>query len=266
MYLVDYHTHSKYSYDGQEDIDSMCQEAIQKGLHEIAITDHYDMFKDKKYAHAVDFENLYRDIGIAKAKYEGKLTVRAGIELGQPQVCPDESKRFLEKYELDFIIGSIHNLEDAFDIGEYDFLKKDIRLLWPEYLDALIEMATYYDFDVMGHLTYPMRYVCAQIGIYPNIDLHIERIKHLYQVLIESEKGIEINASGFFQPINRSMPDLELVKLYKTCGGEIITIGCDAHRLEHIGLATKQGLKVAKEAGFKYITTYEKRNPKFRNI
>lgn len=266
MYLADYHMHSKYSFDGHEEIIDICEEALRKGLHEIAITDHYDLFTDGKYARNVDFKSLYEDITKAKELYSGRLIVKAGIELGQPQVRLNESQDFLSIYDLDFVIGSVHNLEDALDVGEYDFRKKDIQALYFKYLEALTDMAIKCDFDVMGHITYPMRYVFQQIGSYPNLYAFREPIKKLYKLLIEQGRGIEVNASGFFQLIGRSMPDIDLVKLYKECGGEIITVGCDAHYLKHIGVTIEFGLEVVREAGFKYITTYEKRKPSFKRI
>lgn len=258
--------HSKYSFDGHEEVQDLCEEAIRKGLEEIAITDHYDLFKGKQYARHVDFERLYEDIAKAKKHYAGELVVRAGIEIGQPQVDLEESENFLAQYKLDFVIGSIHNLEDALDVGEYDFSKKDIYKLYPIYLESLMEMANTCDFDVMGHITYPMRYVYNQLGVYPNMNVFVEQITKLYKCLINRGLGIEINTSGFFQPIKRSMPDVDLVKLYKACGGEIITIGCDSHNLKHVGCTTKLGVEVAEQAGFKYITTYEQRKPSFQKI
>ena len=266
MYLADYHMHSKYSFDGHEEVIDLCEEAIRKGLQEIAITDHYDFFKDKQYAPYLDFENLYKDIALAKERYKGKLIVRAGIELGQPRVCPDESADFLAKYDLDFVIGSIHHLEDKQDVGDYNFSKTDIRVVYKRYLQALLDMAKQGDFDIMGHITYPIRYAYQQTGEYPDLTPYYDTIVEIYQHLIKRGKGIEVNASGFFQPINRSMPDLDLVKLYKANGGEIITVGCDAHYLKHVGVAMHQGLKVVKEAGFEYVTTFEKRKQIFKPI
>ena len=266
MYLVDYHMHSKYSFDGHEEIMDICEEAVKRGLKEIAITDHYYMFEDKKYARSLKYEQIYADIERAKKAYEGRLIVRKGVELGQPHKSLRESQEFLATYDLDFVIGSVHNLEDALDVGEYDFRIKDIHTLYLSYLDSLIEMAIKCDFDVMGHITYPMRYIYEQLHIYPNMNLFKEPIEKLYKILIETGRGIEVNASGFFQAIGRPMPDLDLVKLYKQCGGEIITVGCDAHYLKHIGCAVKIGLDVVKSAGFNYITTYEHRCPQFKRI
>lgn len=266
MYLVDYHMHSKYSFDGYEDIRAMCEQAIAKGLKEIAITDHYDFFQDIKYARDLEYTNIQHDIEVARELYKGKLLIRKGVELGQPHKDLEKSKNFLKQHDLDFVIGSIHNLEDALDIGEYDFRLKDIEKLYSDYLEALIEMTLTSDFDVMGHLTYPMRYVYEQLRIYPNMNQFKEPIQNVYRLLIERGRGIEINASGFFQSLGRPMPDLDLLKLYKQCGGEIITIGCDAHHLSHIGCAVEIGLEVVKSAGFDYITTYDHRKPQFKRI
>ena len=71
-------------------------------------------------------------------------------------------------------------------------------------------MAIKCDFDVMGHITYPMRYLYEQLQIYPNMNLFKEPIERLYKILIERGRGIEVNASGFFQTIGRSMPDLPI--------------------------------------------------------
>ena len=175
MYLVDYHMHSKYSFDGHEEIMDICEEAVKRGLKEIAITDHYDMFEDKKYARSLKYEQIYADIERAKKAYEGRLIVRKGVELGQPHKSLRESQEFLATYDLDFVIGSVHNLEDALDVGDYNFKTKDINTLYLSYLDSLIEMAIKCDFDVMGHITYPMRYLYEQLQIYPNIFVNIER-------------------------------------------------------------------------------------------
>lgn len=266
MYLLDYHMHSRYSFDGCESIDAMCEEAIKKGLKEIAITDHMDFFRDKKYSRHLDYEQVYKSILHARETYDGKLIIRAGVEIGQPQAAPQDYQHFLDQYPLDFIIGSIHNLEDPLDVGEYCFLAIDYKALYNRYLESLIELAETYDFDVIGHLTYPMRYMYEQIGIYPDMKPFKERIEVLYKTLIKRDKGIEVNISGLFQKLGRPMPDLELLKFYKACGGKIITLGCDAHRLEHIGYSVVEGLELIKEAGFNEVTTFEKRQPLFKGI
>ncbi|MFA9375183.1 MAG: histidinol-phosphatase HisJ family protein [Lachnotalea sp.] len=266
MYLADYHIHTKYSFDGYEEIEDICNKAIKRGMNEIALTDHMDIYTDKPYGHILDCNQLYKDIERVQEKYQGKLKIRKGVELGQPQVNLTESKKFLEEYQLDFVIGSIHNMQGDIDVGDYDFSQVDCSEVYQEYLRWLMELATNYDFDVLGHITYPMRYMYQKEKKRVDLGPFEEQLRILFKKMVELGKGIEVNTSGLSQPIKETMPTLSIVKIYKECGGEIITVGSDAHKLEQVSLTIKQGQEIIKEAGFQYITTYEKRKPIFKAI
>jgi histidinol-phosphatase (PHP family) len=181
-------------------------------------------------------------------------------------VNPSEAKKFLEDNNLDFVIGSIHNMEGDIDVGDYDFSQLDCQMVYEEYLSWLMKLATDYDFDVLGHLTYPMRYMYQKEKKKVDLKPFEEQFRVLFQTIIERGKGIEVNTSGLFQAINETMPPLSIIKLYKKCGGEIITVGSDAHKLEHVSLTIRQGQDILREAGFKYITTFEKRKPIYHKI
>ncbi|ONI44455.1 hypothetical protein AN640_05515 [Candidatus Epulonipiscium fishelsonii] len=264
--MFDYHMHSKYSIDGCEEINVLCAEGIKKGLKEIAITDHYDLYQNHNKKDNTDFEALYKDILEARKKYEGKIQIKYGVELGQSHFNNALANKLIATQPFDFIIGSVHNLSDNFDMGLCDYNKISIEEIYSDYVAALIEMAKVSDFDSMGHITYPVRYAFAQIGKYPDWTPFKEQIECLYKELIKRDKGIEINCSGCQKVLKRTMPDLELAILYKECGGKILTIGCDSHSKEHVGLGINYGLNLAKQAGFSEITTYTQRKPTFVKI
>lgn len=266
MYLADYHIHTRYSFDGVERIEDICNKAIELGMDEIALTDHMDIFSNKPYGDVLDCRQLYNEIDQMKEKFEGRLTIRKGIELGQPHANPVEAKQFLQDYTLDFVIGSIHNIRDDVDVYEYDFKKLDCNKVYEDYIEALIELAMNYDFDVVGHLTYPLRYMFQREGVRLNLDPYEDRFRKLFKIVIQRGKGIEVNTSGLLQSMNETMPSLSVIKLYKECGGEVITIGSDAHRIEHLSTTIRQGQDLIREAGFEYITTFEERKPIFKKI
>ena len=93
-----------------------------------------------------------------------------------------------------------------------------------------------------------------------------EKFRYLFKCLTEKGRGIELNVSGLYRPMNETMPPLSLLKLYKACGGEIITIGSDAHRAEHVGLCQKEAREILCQAGFRYITTFSQRKPDFKKL
>lgn len=266
MYLADYHIHTRYSFDGNERIEDICNKAIELGMNEIALTDHMDIFSNKPYELILDCGQLYEEIDRMKDRYEGRLTIRKGVELGQPQANPLQANKFLMEHSLDFVIGSVHNIRDDVDVYEYDFKKLDCNKVYEDYVGALVELATNYDFDVLGHLTYPLRYMFQREGVRLDLAPFEDDFKKLFRLLIQRGKGIEVNTSGLLQPMNETMPPLSVIKLYKACGGEIITIGSDAHRLEHLSTTIRQGQNLITEAGFKYITTFENRNPIFKEM
>lgn len=266
MYYVDYHLHSKYSFDAEEEMDAVCDAAIATGISEIAITDHLDLYKDKPYSYMLNTQKWYPDLMRIKEKYKGKLVVRAGIELGSPQTAPVESAAFLGRYPLDFVIGSIHNLENDKDAADYNYMKTDYKDFYPHYIDWLIELAKDYDYDVLGHLSYPSRYINLQIHEMPDLHIYEEQFRILFAILKERGKGIELNTSGYARGQNFTMPPIWLVKMYRECGGEIITTGSDAHVASQVGSTVKLAYDFLKEAGFYYFTTYKERKPEFHKL
>lgn len=265
MFLTDYHMHSKYSFDGHEELKAICEQAIQQGMQEIAITDHCDLYTGRSYTYVLDCPTLYKELIEISEAYQDRIKVRIGVELGQPQVNPQEAEKFLREYDLDFVIGSIHNMENDIDVGDYHFEELDCYEVYDRYLDWLIELAANYDYDILGHITYPLRYM-AKSGYHVDVRRYEEKVRQLYRIVIQRNKGIELNTSGLYQDIQETMPSPEMLKWYKECGGEVITIGSDAHFLKYVGLPIQKGMEIIKAAGFRYITTFEKRIPKFVKI
>ncbi|ONI40397.1 hypothetical protein AN639_01025 [Candidatus Epulonipiscium fishelsonii] len=264
--MFDYHIHSKYSKDGCEKIITLCEEAIKKGLEEIAITDHYELYQNPSVQHCMDFKGLYEDIKNCREVYKNILSIKMGVEMGQPHHNLDLANQTILHHPFDFVMASIHKLTDKFDIGICNFEGIDFNKLYTDYLNALIKMTQTADFDILGHLTYPARYYFAHSKNYPDWTPFKSQFEYLFKELIRQDKGIEINCSEVFKPMGRTMPDLNILALYKECGGKILTIGCDSHRHEFLGSATNDGIKVAQQAGFSEITKYTNRIPTFSKI
>ena len=81
--------------------------------------------------------------------------------------------------------------------------------------------------------------------------------------VIEKGKGIEINTSGLRQKFGDTFPSFEYIKLYRELGGEIITIGSDAHSMNYLGYKFKIIPDYLMDAGFDYYTIFKQRKPEF---
>ena len=96
MFTADYHLHSIFSFDGHDTIENICETAIQKGLDEIVLTDHMDLYCDKPYGFILDCPALYNELKRCQNLFQNRLFVRAGIEYGQPMVNPSQARQFLQ--------------------------------------------------------------------------------------------------------------------------------------------------------------------------
>lgn len=279
--LADMHTHSSFSPDAERDvtIEKMALRAQELGLCALTVTDHCDL----NYwlpAGERDYEEYYlldsmmfgsRDyaassIETVTALKERFPLLRCGIELGQLVQAPDQAALMAADKRLDFIIGSLHMNKNKPDFYWIEYNKMDsseITSLLDDYFAEQLAVCRTGDFDILGHLTYPMRYICGECGITLDMSRWDGIIREIFCTLISRGKGIEINTSGLRQKYGLTFPSLEYIRLYRELGGEIITLGSDAHRTSDIGAGLKAGAALAEAAGFKYTALYTGRKPEF---
>ena len=120
-------------------------------------------------------------------------------------------------------------------------------------------------FCVYGHIDFISRY-----GIYKDNSLkyrdYSDLIDEVLKTLINKNKGIEINTSGYRYKLNQTYPQYDILKRYKELGGEIITIGSDAHTPDYVGDHFEVAYEMLVKSGFKYITRFKNLKPSFTAI
>jgi histidinol-phosphatase (PHP family) len=255
-HLIDYHTHTKYSPDSDADILSVCNAAVEAGLLKLAITDHIEIpaFFEDGYDKTIALS--FEKAGEMQAIFKDRLDVLQGIELGEPHHDLNTTEQLLGKYDFDFVLGSLHNLKDETDFYHYDFTGVDVRSLMDRYFAELLEMVRWGKFHSLAHLTYPFRYIPK--GEYPeDYSFWHDMIDDILRLLAEKGIALEINTSGLRQPIGKTIPDPPIIRRFRELGGEMVTIGSDAHDPSDVGKNISDGLKVAVEAGFRYIAAFK---------
>lgn len=91
------------------------------------------------------------------------------------------------------------------------------------------------------------------------LDDYWARMEHIFRIAADRGKGIEINTYRG-RTIDQWRPVLEL---YRACGGEIITVGSDAHAPGDVGAGLREACALAADLGFRYFATYTGRRPEF---
>ncbi|MBO1912439.1 histidinol phosphate phosphatase, partial [Microvirga sp. 3-52] len=99
----------------------------------------------------------------------------------------------------------------------------------------------------------------------PTARFHDE-LSAIFNEIIPAGKGIELNTSGVRYGLPHAMPSDDVLKLYKQCGGEVITLGSDAHRVGEIAFDFKESLALLQSVGFNYIATFDQQQPTFHPI
>jgi len=265
-YLFDYHIHTTYSIDGHNKLFEICTAAIANGLKEIAITDHFELTPLDDSYNNFDLWVYLSDIAHVSEIFKGKLRIKSGIELGQPQLYPSISKNLTDLAQFDYVIGSAHKLPDGIDFSEIDYSNSKLEDMCELYLNQVKNLVMNGDFDCVGHLDMLKRYSTQHYKTRITLMTQYELLKQILKIIILRGKGIEMNTSGIRQAPKETMPGIDVLKLYRELGGEILTIGSDSHYAEHVGKDLKIAIENAESAGFKYLTLFDKRNPEWIKI
>jgi len=273
-FLTDNHIHSTCSPDAENTMAEMALASYKMGVRKLCFTDHCDLDDHNTGLRVPDCYHfrprmleMYKE---ARAAVPGDMELFLGLELGEGNHDPEVMAEIAASPELDFVLGSLHNLDGVKDFYDLGYSDEDYcRKILDRYMDELIELSGLEYFDVMAHVCYPIRYMRKRgfRDIEMNVRTHGDGLTALFKKLIETGRGIEINCSGLRNKlINETIPSRDVVRLYKELGGEIITLGSDAHCTEDAGVGLAEGLELLKELDFKYITIFRNRKPEFIKI
>lgn len=264
---ADFHLHSCFSGDSDAPMGEIIQKAISLGLTHICFTEHYDPDFVYPAGESGTFElntdSYLYDLLRFREKYYGQIQIMFGVELGLQPHLRDALEFYTENHDFDFIIGSSHicNRKDPYYPEFFEGRSEDEA--HQEYFESILECVkeTPY-FDVYGHLDYVVRYGPTKNQNY-TYQKHADIIDRILRAIVESGKGIELNTSGFRSGLGQPNPCVDILKRYKELGGEIITVGSDTHKPEHVGADFDKACTILKDCGFQYYTLFEKRAPEF---
>ena len=271
MILSDNHIHSCFSSDSTTSLEDIANTAISLGLESICITDHHDIDfvinpAQPQMNFQLDTANYLIALTKLKENYTGRLDIRFGVELGLMSTVMDKVADYLNQYQFDFIIGSSHlvNGLDPF-LSSYYEGKTDVQA-YREYFESILENINLTkDYDVYGHLDYVVRYGPSKDKNYFFKD-YIDIFEAILKKIINQGKGIEVNTAGLYKGLPFPHPKMEILALYKQLGGEIITIGSDAHLPKYLGHSFSIVNELLLNTGFEYYSTFKNRKPYFHPL
>ena len=164
------------------------------------------------------------------------------------------------------MIGSIHLIhgQDPYYRGFFEG-RSDEEAYHEAFQVAIENLKKINSFDSLGHLDYVVRYGAHQAEEY-SYRKYAEEIDEILKHLISHGKGLEMNMAGMKYGLGFPNPHPDVIRRYKELGGEIVTIGADAHRPEHVAFDYEQAGEILAGCGFSYYAEFKGRKPVFRRI
>lgn len=274
-YITEYHCHSNVSPDGHNTMTEMALAAAEAGVDELCFTDHIETLPWLRWNEpplqqgSYDWTAMQRQFDEAREALGDRIRLHMGAELGEGSYFPAVADSFFAAAPRrpDFVIGSIH----AIRMGDGKFvdpcfIENGDEDYWYDvtahYVDELQHLLDWGNFHVIGHLTLPERYAKERFGLTLSFDRYEETLRAVLRRTVETGHGIELNtnrAHGF-------LPGEKWLRIYRELGGEIITLGSDAHVPQHLGSAMEQGQELLAHCGFRYFTTFADGKPAFHKL
>ena len=261
--MYDFHMHSRVSFDGHDTGEVLAKAALAAGLKEICFTDHID------YDPLGKMGCMAFDTAAYNAEYDHLavpgLTIRRGMEFGITHDNAAQFREDLKRRHFDFVLGSIHFV-DGLDVYFQEWWDgKTVFQAEQRYLDATLDCVKIHDdFDVLAHLTYIAKTHCHPAPRPVPYSEHREVIDEILRILAAKGKGLEMNTSGVDR-CGGFLPTADIFRRFHELGGEIVTIGSDAHTADRVGQYSFDACEVLKDI-FGYVCTFEDRKPVFHKL
>ncbi|MGE5278457.1 MAG: histidinol-phosphatase HisJ family protein [Acidobacteriota bacterium] len=261
--LPDYHVHTfRCGHAGGASRDFV-QRALERGLGEIAITDHIPLYflpeeaRDPKLAmREDDLDGYLEEVSTLASEFCGRIPVRLGLEADYAEGHEETLRGWLARADWDLVLGSVHWVAgdwiDAPESAARRFEREGAESLYAEYYRLLAKAARTGLFDVLTHFDLPKKH-----GHRPAKALE-EAEEEAIAAAREAGCAVEISSAGLRKPVGEAYPEARLLRLL-VAAGVPVTFSSDAHAPAEVGWGYDRTLELARSCGVVEYVTFEKR-------
>lgn len=264
--MYDFHVHSIYSHYCKYSMDKMIEAAINKRIKALYFVDLFEIAGNMNLYFEFDILEYWKEVKKYNFKYKDKIDILCGLELGISKEDIEEAKQKIDNQPLDMIMLALHRVGNKFfNNGEF-FRNRRPSSIYEDYYKEMINILDNFDnFDILGHIGILESYkhnIFKDFKFEDNSNLIYEVLERL----VKMNKGLEINTSILRFNEEYINTQFKILKMFNKLGGEIVTIGSDAHTPDQIGFEYKKAVQVLKNAGFENVCFFRKRLPNFVKV
>ncbi len=192
----DYHTHSRYS-DGRQSVEDIVNAAVNKGLQEVAITDHGPLAAVIGVKSADDYVKIKQEIADLAGRHEDDITILLGAEAnirdleGTLDIDPESIE------ELDILIAGLHpyTLPTTIQDGWSITVQNSLRHLGKIFRDKAVTANTKAVVEVIYQ--HPELDILAHPGLFFKVD-----VEEVSRACIKNDVLFEINCGHKYPSIS----------------------------------------------------------------
>lgn len=237
MRFVDYHVHSNLSCDGKSTISEICEKAVGMGIQEIGFAEHMD-FEPKDWGYGFfNYDKYTARIESAKELFRENLIIKKGLEVDYQYCFENKIKAWLHNKEFDFIIGSVHYIDHEI-IGYESIRNNDLKRIYNLYFLEILHSLESDLFDVVGHFDLVARFLGGKKSETKKSN-YSDGVATVLDKILRKKKYLEINSKGLREPYKDTNPSKRIVREFIRKGGNLISVGSDAHSTKEIGSGIK---------------------------
>jgi len=250
--ILDYHMHLRDPEErvvhSLEAVERFVETAAARGVDEIGFTEHVYYFRQTRAVWWLPYqlERCVYDLDeyagtIVEAKRQG-LPVKLGLEVDYVGERQDELAATLEPYPWDYLLGSVHWLDDLpVDQEPGIWGACSVEEVWRRYLAALADLAASGHVDVLAHPD-----LAKFFGRRPAGGIDYPALEGV---------ALEISTAGLHKPVGELYPDAAFLAATRLP----ITLASDAHVPQHVGRDLDRAVEFARAAGYDTVTVFENR-------
>jgi histidinol-phosphatase (PHP family) len=263
--LLDLHVHSTCSVDGSSSILDYGRQAEALGLAEVGFCEHVDLDPRDRGCDYLDLARYDQEMATARSAIRG-VRLRQGVEITYQARWEASVAAWLAGQPWDYVVTSVHLVDYADGwalVSEPDsvdayFSTHTQEEAYSPYFEELLQAAQSGLGDLLGHLDLVKRHGVEQYGPFLPCAFE-EQIRAVLRAAIGSGMGLELNTSGWRQAPGECYPALTVLNWYRELGGEILTVGSDAHHRHQLAAGIGDALEMMRTAGFRAVATFEER-------
>lgn len=238
----------------------MARAAVAQGIRRMGFSDHFDRILFDNCYDFLNPEAWWEAFRACQLLFTDTLSIRAGVEVGEPHRFPEDTRDLLAAYPWDFVLGSLHWVDDQVVFGPEYFINRSPDEAYTKYFREMQRMVSEGEFDILAHMDVVKRYGYDNYGAFDPVRYEQE-IRPILKTLSERGMALEVNTSTLRRSVKDTSPGVTILRWFFEEGGRHVTMGSDAHHPDQVGNGLQYAMNQLKDAGFSHLTAFKDRKP-----